>query len=142
MTHITSGDFQSLKAGIRVVRDAVFIGEQGISHELEIDGQDESCTHVLVLVDDQSVGTARMTAVGKVGRVAVLKAFRNRGIGRMIMQALEGIATAAGLTRIYFHAQTSAVPFYLESGYKLTGTEFMEAGIPHVAMEKPLPHRQ
>jgi len=123
---------------IRFVRDEVFIVEQSVSREEEFDDRDNHCIHAVTYVNGAPVGTGRIDLEknGKIGRVAVLKAHRRRGIGRMIMHALESYAKDKGLTRLWFHAQVQAVPFYSNLGYRISGGEFIEADIPHVKMEK------
>jgi predicted GNAT family N-acyltransferase len=125
---------------IRAVRTQVFLVEQHIPPELEYDDDDLTCLHAVAWEGAQPVGTARLDVRqdGRVGRVAVIKAYRRRGIGSMLMRALEAEATRAGLSRIWFHSQLSAVPFYRSLGYELFGEEYMEANIPHRSMEKSL----
>ncbi len=137
---IQSGGFEELAHELREVRTAVFIREQRVPWEIEMDERDASCIHVLARADGRPVGTARIDLEkdGKVGRVAVLRDYRRCGIGRRLMAELESIAGEYGLQRLWFHAQTSAIPFYEQIGYSAEGPEFSEAGIPHRTMSRRL----
>ena len=136
-------DYASRQAEIRQVRDEVFILEQKVDRAEEFDGRDQLCSHVLVFDDERPVATGRIDLEkgGKIGRVAVLQSYRRQGIGKLAMQQLEAVASEAGAERLWFHAQTQAVPFYLSLGYQVCSQEFMEANIPHVKMERALPPR-
>ena len=134
-------DYASRERDIRLVRDEVFLREQQISRELELDDRDECCSHVIIYNDGQPTATGRIDLAkgGKVGRVAVVPTHRRSGLGSMVMHALEAFAWQQGLDRVWFNAQASAVPFYLWLGYEICSEEFMEAGIPHVMMQKFAP---
>jgi predicted GNAT family N-acyltransferase len=126
------------------IRRAVFIEGQGVPEDIEIDGLDPECTHLLAWLDGTPIATARMRAVegaAKAERVAVLPDFRGEGIGRIVMDALEAQALAEGLHTVVLNAQTAVVPFYERLGYTVTGGSFLEAGIPHVPMRKALRER-
>lgn len=131
-------DFNEQLQAIREVRTAVFLVEQSIPPELEYDEHDLTCRHAVAYCQQTPVATGRLDIHqdGKVGRVAVLKAFRRQGFGSQIMHALETEALKLGLKRIWFHSQVSAIPFYRSLGYQVIGEEFQEAGIPHRKMEK------
>ena len=136
--HTIITDYSTHQTEIRRVRDEVFLIEQQISREDEVDDRDLICKHALSFVDSTPVGTGRIDIEkdGKIGRVAVLKEFRRMGIGKSIMSAFEQYAKEAGLPKIWFHAQLTAVPFYLQLGYQKAGPEFEEANIIHIKMEK------
>ncbi len=131
-------DYPSREPEIRQVRDEVFVIEQQIARHDELDDRDVSCLHTLAYENDKPVATGRLDVEkdGKIGRIAVLKAYRRRGIGTRVMESLVQAAREQGLRRIWFHSQISAVPFYLRMGYQASGEEFEEAGIPHVLMER------
>jgi predicted GNAT family N-acyltransferase len=133
-------DYQSHETDIRTIRDQVFLIEQQVPPHEELDDRDAVCLHVVVYESDVPVGTGRLDVEkgGKIGRIAVLSEHRCRGIGRQIMQALVDAATERQLDRIWFHAQLSAVPFYERLGYQPCGEEFVEAGIPHILMQRQL----
>ncbi len=119
------------------VRRAVFIEEQGVAAEIEIDGKDPFCRHVRAWAEERGVmGTARMEADGHIGRVAVLLPWRRKGVGRALMEALAAMAQNAGLRRVYLNAQVEVMEFYRGLGYGEEGEEFLEAGIPHRRMSR------
>lgn len=133
-------DYERHAHDIRRIRDQVFLMEQQISREEEYDGRDTVCVHGLVFCDGQAVGTGRLDVEksGKVGRLAVLKEYRRRGLGSTLMKTLEEEALARNLSRVWFHAQVSAIPFYEKLAYQIVSEEFEEAGISHVVMQKIL----
>ena len=138
---IIVADFERDYASIRGVRFAVFVDEQQIPRELEMDDRDIVCVHWLALDESGSaVGTVRLDldAGGKVGRLAVLARERGRGVGRALMEHLHEHARDHGLARVWCHAQASAAPFYTRLGYRITSEPFEEAGIEHVGMERAL----
>ncbi|XEC97246.1 GNAT family N-acetyltransferase [Paenibacillus tarimensis] len=123
------------------IRKQVFVEEQGVPQEVEIDAYDSEAEHVLVLVDHEPAGTGRIRIVedtAKIERVCVLPAYRKSGIGREIMEGLERLAADKGLTKSKLHAQTHAERFYSRLGYETVSDIFMEEGIPHVLMQKKL----
>ncbi|MCG6871211.1 MAG: GNAT family N-acetyltransferase [Gammaproteobacteria bacterium] len=124
---------------IHHIREVVFVIEQRVEAELEWDGEDAHCRHVLARdAAGTPVGTGRLSATGKIGRMAVLKAYRGRGVGRQILQALLRLARDAGQREVYLHAQTRALDFYAAAGFRAEGEEFEEADIPHRRMRLPL----
>ena len=139
MTIVTTS-YAEHQTEIRSVRLAVFVEEQSVPLELEMDDRDECCLHVLALDGQRPVGTGRIDFAkdGKVGRVAVLKSERRQGIGTLLMQALEAAARQQNCPQIWFHAQTSAISFYEFLGYTAEGEIFFEANIPHRTMRKQL----
>ncbi|RYU71277.1 GNAT family N-acetyltransferase [Aliivibrio finisterrensis] len=123
---------------IREVRDTVFIQEQSIDPDIEFDGLDESAVHAIVYSNAQPVGTGRILDDGHIGRIAILKAFRGQGLGSKIVLSLIDEATKRGYPRVYLGSQKHAINFYTKLGFQPYGDEFMEAGIPHLSMEKLL----
>ena len=138
--HTILSEFRSQIDAIRQVRTDVFVREQAIPIELEYDEHDLTCSHAVAYDGLIAVATGRLDFQqhGRIGRVAVLKNYRRRGLGTLIMQALENAARSGNLDHLWFHAQISAVPFYLSLGYQVVGEEFIEENIPHVSMEKRL----
>lgn len=124
------------------VRHAVFVVEQGIALEEDIDGMDEAATHVLARDGGLAIGTLRILESGptaKIGRLAVLKSHRGHGIGRALMQAaLDHLATRDHLTEVRLGAQIEAVAFYEALGFSAIGDTFLDAGLPHQMMTRPL----
>ena len=123
------------------VRRTVFIDEQGVPEELELDGRDDESIQFAAYVDGAAVGAARLReyeGAAKIERVAVLESHRGRGIGAELMEVVESTAREEGYDRAVLHAQVPVVAFYRKLGYEVTSEEFMDAGIPHHEMEKPL----
>lgn len=123
------------------IRTEVFVNEQGVSPEIEIDEHEEAATHVLVLYDGQPVGAGRVRnveGVAKLERICVLAPYRKHKAGAAVMAELEEIAKEQGLAKAKLHAQTHAAGFYGKLGYTIDSDEFMEDGIPHVRMIKKL----
>ena len=129
-------------AHCRGIRKAVFIVEQEIDAALEFDGLDEEARHYIALSGDEPVGTARVRQVddaAKVERFAVLKAARNLGVGRTIMDAIiEDWSGEPGIQRFILSAQDHAIPFYERQGFVCITDWYEEAGIPHRKMEMPV----
>ncbi len=123
------------------IRRRVFQEEQGVPAEEEFDADDARATHVLAHVDETPVGTGRIVIRGgdaKVGRMAVRREWRRRGVGRAIMQELTRVAHEHDVRRLVLHAQVQAIPFYEGLGFHSVGETFEEAGIPHRRMERDL----
>lgn len=127
-------DWASAQDRCLAIRRQVFIEEQGIDAQIEIDGQDPAGFHVLATLDGRDVGTGRLLRSGKIGRVAVLASHRGGGIGIALMQALLATAQSQGLREVMLSAQASAVGFYLALGFQPQGEPHIEAGIPHQHM--------
>jgi predicted GNAT family N-acyltransferase len=121
------------------VRIAVFVEEQGIAREDEIDEYDDVAIHCVGYLDGAPVAAGRLVVMdgyGKVGRMAVLSEHRGRGIGAAVLVALEREGVARGVTLFRLSAQLTARPFYDRAGYAPVGDVYDEVGIPHIAMEK------
>lgn len=131
-------DWKKHRKELSSVRHEVFVKGQNVPEELEIDGLDDRCSHILALADGKPVGTARLTPDGHIGRVAVLREFRQYGIGREIMKQIEEIAFETGFDRVELSAQLHAIPFYEKLGYTTCGEVFLDAGIEHRHMKKSL----
>ena len=116
----------------------VFIEEQGVSVEDEVDGRDGEARHLLVWLDDRPIGTARLLTdgtTGKIGRVCVLKAARGKGVGAaLIRAAVEVFRADPGLEKVKLGAQTHALGFYEALGFRAVGEVYQDAGIPHQDM--------
>ena len=123
------------------LRFEVFVDEQGVPRELELDELDPSATHLAAICDDRVIGTLRILdhgAAAKVGRVAVRATARRGGIGSRLMEHAAAIAAERGFAEIIVHAQLAVVGFYRRLGYVAEGDQFEDAGIPHVAMRKKI----
>jgi len=124
------------------IRRHVFIDEQGVAEDEEFDEFDATAVHALVYADDRAVGTGRLLEIdgkGRIGRMAVLREFRGRGVGLAILDALLAVADRLGYTEIVLHAQVHAIGFYETRGFRAHGPEFTEAAIPHRVMRRRLP---
>lgn len=123
-----------------LVRHAVFVREQGVPEPLEVDELDPLCIHALI--EDRRAGpvaTARLLPAtprqaARIGRMAVLPAFRGRGLGRALLDALIERARTDGAAAIELHAQLHALGFYARAGFVAQGPVFDDAGIDHRAM--------
>jgi predicted GNAT family N-acyltransferase len=117
------------------VRKAVFIDEQGVPEALELDEFDLLAEHALAYQEGNCIGTARLIVLsdqeGRIGRMAVLPAFRKQGIGGQLLRALLESAKTHNLVRFTLHAQLSAIPFYVQFGFTAQGDIYDEAGIAH-----------
>lgn len=123
------------RAALERVRRCVFVEEQGVSEADEWDAADRDACHVLAEDSNRdAVGTGRLDATGKIGRIAVLPPHRGRGLGSAIVRHLVNQATELGLARVYLHAQAAATGFYERLGFRAEGPVFDEVGIPHVRM--------
>ena len=121
------------------VRQAVFIDEQGVPEALEWDEHDAASVHWLAASDDGTpIGCARLLPDGHIGRMAVLPAWRGRGVGRALLAAVVRTAKRRGHATLGLSAQTHAAAFYAQAGFVAVGDEYEEAGIAHVAMRKNL----
>lgn len=126
-------------AALHAVRHAVFVQEQAVPEGLERDGLDAACSHALARdPQGEPVGAGRLQPDGKVGRMAVLPAWRGRGVGAALLQALVEQARRQGLPVLHLHAQADAEAFYAAHGFLPEGERFTEAGIVHQAMRRGL----
>lgn len=120
---------------LRLIRTMVFIREQQVPEELEWDEFDAISLHALALNDDgQPIGTARLLPDGHIGRMAVLREWRDKGVGSAILRRLLEELIKRSAPQAILNAQTSATKFYEKFGFLLEGDVFIEAGIPHIKM--------
>ena len=117
------------------VRTAVFVAEQQVPVEVERDGRDAGCVHVLAeSTDGTPIGAGRLMPDGRIGRMAVLREWRGAGVGGAMLRALMAEAKRRGHRDTHLHSQAQAKAFYERHGYVVDGDEYLEAGIPHVLM--------
>jgi predicted GNAT family N-acyltransferase len=123
------------------IRREVFVREQGVPEEIEMDELDGEAVHVLASVDGVPAGCGRLLlgdGEARIGRVAVRRDMRRSGIGDGICRLLMAIAQDNGAQKVIINAQLSAVGFYENLGFEKEGDVFMEAGIQHVRMSRAL----
>jgi predicted GNAT family N-acyltransferase len=119
------------------IRIRVFVKEQGVPAEIELDRDDKRAIHFLATVEREPVGTARVvmrSRSAKIGRMAVLKTWRRKGVGTKLLQRAVAAAGRLGAQEIYLHAQVPVIGFYETMGFRPVGPVFDEAGIPHRKM--------
>lgn len=132
---VTVGDWASQKALSQPIRMEVFVQEQNVPAELEMDQMDAVCLHAIAYNGaGQPVGTGRLLPDGHIGRMAVRKVARGAGVGGLLLQALMAQAHARGDRVLALSAQSHAAPFYERHGFVIEGDEFYEAGIAHINM--------
>ena len=136
---VDPADYQADFKDLRHVRETVFVAEQQVPLEEEWDDLDPQCRHVIARdLQDQPIGTGRLTPEHKIGRMAVLSEWRGRGVGDALLVALIDQARTLGWTEVKLNAQVSAEGFYARHGFEPFGERFMEAGIEHQAMRRAL----
>ena len=137
---VHSGDWASVRDRARPLRQQVFVFEQGVPQEMEWDEFDPDSRHALALnAKGQAIGTCRLLPDGHIGRMAVLRDWRSKGVGAALLRHLMELARSEGVNRLALNAQTHAAPFYSRFGFAPEGDEFIEAGIPHITMTQHLP---
>lgn len=132
-------DWHHDRSALRTIREQVFMAEQGVSEELEWDGEDEAATHLLAFDHTgQAIGTARMLHDGHIGRMSVVKSHRTRGVGSALLRKLIEIAEERSMSSLNLDAQTHAIGFYERFGFTAEGDTFLDANIPHQRMRRGL----
>lgn len=129
-----------VEAALRL-RHRVFVHEQGVAVAADRDGRDGEALHVVAMRNGELVGTCRVIVedgLARLGRMAVEPELRGRGLGGTVLEEAERVASAAGATRMRLHAQVAARSLYERAGYETVGETFLEEGIEHVTMERPL----
>ncbi|WP_409294709.1 GNAT family N-acetyltransferase [Peribacillus sp. SCS-26] len=124
------------------IRKKVFVEEQKVPLEEEIDQHEAEAVHFLLYNNESPAGAGRfriVDGIGKAERICVLHSGRKSGAGRLLMEALETYAANEGLKKMKLNAQIQAIPFYERLGYTAISDEFLDAGIPHRTMIKDLP---
>ena len=120
---------------LRTIREKVFIQEQHVPVELEWDGLDEKCEHVLALTENgAAIGCGRITPEGHIGRIAVLPEWRRKRVGSAILELLIDNARAKHFPKVELNAQVQALSFYKHAGFDEQGETFLDANIPHRKM--------
>jgi predicted GNAT family N-acyltransferase len=137
---LVTGDIELYEAF--EVRRQVFVREQGIPEELVSDGHDGEALHVVVKDGKQVIGSARVQFLAdnqaKLERMAVLKRYRRKGIGREMLLFLDTVWKDKQVRQVIIHAQLEVVPFYKLCDFDELGLPFQEAGIKHIKMRKQI----
>ena len=131
-------DYEHNTEDICAIRYEVFVEEQNVPEELEIDGLDNEAKHVLAFVNEVPIATGRILSDGHIGRVAVLEKHRGLGIGKLIMKELVKCAQDMNLEKVWLSSQWHAHSFYLDLGFVCVGEIYKEAGIDHIKMYRLL----
>ncbi len=132
-------DVAAEREAMTAIRHEVFVLEQNVPVELELDGHDPHCRHWLVFdAANRPIATARMRGDGHVGRIAVVTEWRKRGVGARLVEAIVSDARGAGLDAVDLDAQVHAIGFYERLGFEAHGEVFLDAGIPHRRMRRRL----
>lgn len=136
-------NWQTAADRLRPIRTAVFVVEQQVPAELEMDDMDAHCVHALA--EDESgcvIGTGRLlpaeSGIARIGRMAVDAAWRGQGVGAAMLDSLMAAAKSRGDHLVELHAQLHAAPFYDRQGFERIGAVYEEAGIPHITMRRSL----
>lgn len=138
MLRIEILDWAAARAEASRIRLKVFVEEQRVPREIEMDDMDGACLHALAWLDGKAVGTGRLLPDGHIGRMAVLGESRALGVGGAILERLVDEARRQGMREVILSAQTHAIGFYRRHGFSEEGKVFEEAGIPHQEMRRVL----
>lgn len=132
---IECGDWPSANAQAKAIRYAVFVHEQGVPQEMELDEFDARSHHALAYdAKGKAIGTGRLLPDGHIGRMAVLPEWRGKGVGAALLRRLLESAVSGGRLEVALNAQSHAAAFYARFGFRPEGAEFIEAGISHLKM--------
>lgn len=138
MLRVELGGWDDLRTWAGPIRYAVFVDEQKVPPDMEIDAWDPQSVHAVAFDAATAVGTGRLLPDGHIGRMAVLPTARGAGTGSALLQSLMGEARRRGHRATVLSAQTHAVPFYQRHGFEVVSGEYLDAGIPHVDMQRAL----
>ncbi len=136
---VRAANWKLEESAIALVRRAVFIDEQGVPEALEWETEDVECHWFVAVASDLNlIGIVRLTEAGRIGRMAVLPAWRQRGVGRALLAAVLIKAGELGFAQVHLSAQTHAIGFYARQGFSAQGLEYLDAGILHRSMNLEL----
>jgi len=137
---IRLGSWEQFGSQAREIRFEVFVAEQGVPAELEVDRYDPVCVHALAIGESaRAVGTGRLLPDGHIGRMAVLREVRSTGVGAALLRELMQAARRRGDRRVELSSQVHAKDFYLKFGFSVIGEPYEDAGIAHIMMRAELP---
>ena len=134
MPHIELMSWEQARAHAAPIRFEVFVREQRVPADIELDGMDAQCIHAVAFQGATPVGTGRLLPDGHIGRMAVLKSHRSKGVGAAMLKRLIQAARERGDRQVALSAQVHAVAFYRAHGFVVEGGVYEEAGIAHQAM--------
>lgn len=132
---LQTGRWDALRDDALRVRLPVFVQEQRVPLEEEVDSHDPVSTHVVAYDGEQPVATGRLLPNGHIGRLAVVQEWRGSGLGRRILDHLIELGWQAGHADLHLAAQCQAMDFYRKRGFVEYGGVFDDAGIEHVMMK-------
>jgi predicted GNAT family N-acyltransferase len=135
---IRKTNWQTASSELSAIRHEVFVDEQAVPIELELDEHDAHCHHWLAYIDGRAVATVRVRGNGNIGRMAVRKSFRGQGVGTTLLKTVVDYAKDQDWRVLSLAAQDHAISFYAEAGFTTYGDIFMDAGIPHQSMQQLL----
>ncbi|TDO99478.1 GNAT family N-acetyltransferase [Marinomonas balearica] len=136
---VLTSDWGSSKAQLTFVRKQVFILEQGFDEQDEWDGKDEDAVHFVSFgTTAVPTGVCRLTENGQISRLAVLPNYRSQGYGIMLMRRAVQVAREMGLDSVFLNSQIDAQIFYERIGFNTDGKVFLDAGKPHIRMERKI----
>lgn len=136
---VVVGDWAACRADAGLIRHEVFVVEQRVAVEEELDEHDAVCVHaVAYAVDGVPVGTGRLLPDGHIGRMAVRRSERGKGLGALLLTRLMDEARRLGHGQVALAAQVHAQPFYARHGFVAEGAIFLDAGIDHIMMRRDL----
>jgi predicted GNAT family N-acyltransferase len=127
-------DWEAAQREAMRIRFTVFVEEQRVPADLEMDDNDATSLHALAYAEGRAIGTGRLLADGHIGRMAVLKEWRGQGAGRGMLRRLIAAARQRGHAEVALSAQVQALEFYRAEGFEPEGAVYDEADIPHQVM--------
>ena len=138
--HIEQLTWHSPKqALLKAVREQVFIREQHVPLAIEWDEHDADAIHLLALDQaEQAIACARILKIGRVGRMAVLREWRGKGLGLALLEKAITICQSLGMQSIAISSQTHAIAFYQKAGFIVTSEAYIDANIWHVDMQRAI----
>ncbi len=134
-TQILQVNWQDAENELRIIRTKVFIEEQQVAPDFEWDEIDATAVHLLAMSENLPIACLRIIKYQKIGRMAVLKDYRAMGLGMALLLEAIKICKKQGTKSIYLTAQTHAIGFYKQAGFKEISGVYQDANIPHVDMQ-------
>jgi len=134
-TQILQVNWQGAENDLRIIRTKVFIEEQQVAPDFEWDEIDTTAVHLLAMSENLPIACLRIIKYQKIGRMAVLKEYRAMGLGMALLLEAIKICKKQGTKNIYLTAQTHAIGFYKQAGFKEISGVYQDANIPHVDMQ-------